>query len=190
MNCCSVSPFFHSSLHSDLTHSLISSRTSAGSFGWSKTMFWKLVARWISIASRAGKCPNASGGRVEAPCCTAPPSPYRARASRDSVCSASRSSWTLAIEPSGSTTPPWLVPVWTEILLIPTYGPPPSRCSVRVYPSMNASSSWTSEFFPPTSPISASSRRSEEHTSELQSLAYLVCRLLLEKKKNNKNTVL
>src|SRR2546423_8586305 len=27
------------------------------------------------------------------------------------------------------------------------------------------------------------SRRSEEHTSELQSLAYLVCRLLLEKQK-------
>src|SRR5687767_15329645 len=30
--------------------------------------------------------------------------------------------------------------------------------------------------------------RSEEHTSELQSLAYLVCRLLLEKKKKNNNT--
>src|SRR2546425_13105754 len=30
--------------------------------------------------------------------------------------------------------------------------------------------------------------RSEEHTSELQSLAYLVCRLLLEKKKKIKNT--
>src|SRR2546425_6801976 len=29
--------------------------------------------------------------------------------------------------------------------------------------------------------------RSEEHTSELQSLAYLVCRLLLEKKKNDIN---
>src|SRR5687767_15312311 len=28
--------------------------------------------------------------------------------------------------------------------------------------------------------------RSEEHTSELQSLAYLVCRLLLEKKKTNR----
>src|SRR2546425_4107970 len=28
--------------------------------------------------------------------------------------------------------------------------------------------------------------RSEEHTSELQSLAYLVCRLLLEKKKRNR----
>src|SRR2546425_9168963 len=30
--------------------------------------------------------------------------------------------------------------------------------------------------------------RSEEHTSELQSLAYLVCRLLLEKKKKIKQT--
>src|SRR2546425_5512532 len=30
--------------------------------------------------------------------------------------------------------------------------------------------------------------RSEEHTSELQSLAYLVCRLLLEKKKKNKKS--
>src|SRR3712207_8504547 len=30
-------------------------------------------------------------------------------------------------------------------------------------------------------------QRSEEHTSELQSRQYLVCRLLLEKKKNNKN---
>src|SRR5687767_15398609 len=29
--------------------------------------------------------------------------------------------------------------------------------------------------------------RSEEHTSELQSLAYLVCRLLLEKKKKQNN---
>src|SRR5205823_6863051 len=32
------------------------------------------------------------------------------------------------------------------------------------------------------------SARSEEHTSELQSLAYLVCRLLLEKKKKIKVT--
>src|SRR5262245_64515208 len=33
----------------------------------------------------------------------------------------------------------------------------------------------------------AAARRSEEHTSELQSLRHLVCRLLLEKKKKNKN---
>src|SRR2546422_11165040 len=32
----------------------------------------------------------------------------------------------------------------------------------------------------------ASATRSEEHTSELQSRLHLVCRLLLEKKKNNK----
>src|SRR5205823_13713346 len=31
--------------------------------------------------------------------------------------------------------------------------------------------------------MSSTAPRSEEHTSELQSLAYLVCRLLLEKKK-------
>src|SRR2546425_7748076 len=31
--------------------------------------------------------------------------------------------------------------------------------------------------------------RSEEHTSELQSLAYLVCRLLLEKKKKNNTRI-
>src|SRR3712207_7267903 len=31
--------------------------------------------------------------------------------------------------------------------------------------------------------------RSEEHTSELQSRQYLVCRLLLEKKKNIKHTI-
>src|SRR5688572_32502027 len=39
------------------------------------------------------------------------------------------------------------------------------------------------------SPYSPSSRRSEEHTSELQSQSNLVCRLLLEKKKKNKNTM-
>src|SRR5258705_5335587 len=32
--------------------------------------------------------------------------------------------------------------------------------------------------------------RSEEHTSELQSLRHLVCRLLLEKKKTNTNTIM
>src|SRR5229473_7317630 len=40
---------------------------------------------------------------------------------------------------------------------------------------------------PPSRPDQRGPRssRSEEHTSELQSLAYLVCRLLLEKKKIN-----
>src|SRR5205823_12846475 len=39
-----------------------------------------------------------------------------------------------------------------------------------------------------SSSAGAGSSRSEEHTSELQSLAYLVCRLLLEKKKKKNNT--
>src|SRR5437667_9080263 len=41
----------------------------------------------------------------------------------------------------------------------------------------------------PSNRPSRSSVRSEEHTSELQSHHDLVCRLLLEKKKNNHNTM-
>src|SRR2546425_6193790 len=37
--------------------------------------------------------------------------------------------------------------------------------------------------------VAACEARSEEHTSELQSLAYLVCRLLLEKKKNKRTFI-
>src|SRR2546423_6870245 len=39
-------------------------------------------------------------------------------------------------------------------------------------------------------PRVAPTERSEEHTSELQSLAYLVCRLLLEKKNITRTTAL
>src|SRR2546430_10853120 len=52
---------------------------------------------------------------------------------------------------------------------------------------MNSSDSCTSRSRRSTrcrSPTSSSSRRSEEHTSELQSQSNLVCRLLLEKKKH------
>src|SRR5256714_4162498 len=50
-----------------------------------------------------------------------------------------------------------------------------------LFPWVNAPCTWSV-------PVRVSSKnyvqgRSEEHTSELQSLAYLVCRLLLEKKK-------
>src|SRR2546430_17616835 len=40
---------------------------------------------------------------------------------------------------------------------------------------------------PGTSAAAGDGKRSEEHTSELQSQSNLVCRLLLEKKKKNKN---
>src|SRR2546427_6745988 len=42
---------------------------------------------------------------------------------------------------------------------------------------------------PFTDATGASTIRSEEHTSELQSQSNLVCRLLLEKKNNNKFTI-
>src|SRR6266568_5493572 len=45
------------------------------------------------------------------------------------------------------------------------------------------------EYFRIRPPPESAPRRSEEHTSELQSQFHLVCRLLLEKKKNKKRTI-
>src|SRR2546425_6755741 len=59
--------------------------------------------------------------------------------------------------------PTWLIPS--------TWSSPPA--SARASPLAAGAREWTS----------GNRLRSEEHTSELQSLAYLVCRLLLEKKK-------
>src|SRR2546428_1008803 len=53
-------------------------------------------------------------------------------------------------------------------------------------------SGWSSEESPETliTAMSVDGSRSEEHTSELQSRSDLVCRLLLEKKKKKKVSVL
>src|SRR4051794_41196852 len=59
---------------------------------------------------------------------------------------------------------------------------PPTASSAPISPATEASrmnGSWVYHREAPTS------RRSEEHTSELQSPVHLVCRLLLEKKKKN-----
>src|SRR2546425_9314587 len=75
-----------------------------------------------------------------------------------------------------------------------------SSSATRASPSTAGSSGRRAEFIRPASKrrmrinsqlhanvpdrqIGVQKMRSEEHTSELQSLAYLVCRLLLEKKK-------
>src|SRR3712207_7802142 len=42
----------------------------------------------------------------------------------------------------------------------------------------------------PATPAADHELRSEEHTSELQSRQYLVCRLLLEKKKKNRSNAI
>src|SRR5262245_64465344 len=57
-------------------------------------------------------------------------------------------------------------------------------------PASRACSTSSSEVkrFGRGSSFTSEEERSEEHTSELQSLRHLVCRLLLEKKKTTKNT--
>src|SRR5690554_7480787 len=64
-------------------------------------------------------------------------------------------------------------------------------CSGRVHRRARSTVTWPSWLtsFPDSSERMTavlSSRRSEEHTSELQSRPHLVCRLLLEKKKKTK----
>src|SRR2546425_3311352 len=56
--------------------------------------------------------------------------------------------------------------------------------SLRHRPNRRIWSATSERPAPPPLEGDAAVGRSEEHTSELQSLAYLVCRLLLEKKKN------
>src|SRR5690348_17603002 len=56
-----------------------------------------------------------------------------------------------------------------------------TSCSTPPVGSRSSSTTWCAPNSRPTS--SPCSRRSEEHTSELQSPVHLVCRLLLEKKK-------
>src|SRR6266446_1953457 len=62
----------------------------------------------------------------------------------------------------------------------------PPRSTLFPYTTLFRSSSARSARSPScwAEPTTSASRRSEEHTSELQSPCNLVCRLLLEKKKN------
>src|SRR5437762_9354162 len=65
--------------------------------------------------------------------------------------------------------------------------PPPPRSTLFPYTTLFRSSPVprpsSPAFSASSSAATCSRRRSEEHTSELQSPMYLVCRLLLEKKK-------
>src|SRR2546425_3241771 len=82
-----------------------------------------------------------------------------------------------------------------RLLLLSSHASPPSSQASFQKPTANfTDSSMSFELMatvlpsfstslPPHDHMKAYQKRSEEHTSELQSLAYLVCRLLLEKKK-------
>src|SRR3712207_8276113 len=70
-------------------------------------------------------------------------------------------------------------------------GPKPSEWPTKVFSMVEADVQSMHVVFCPgglltaSMPISSDPVRSEEHTSELQSRQYLVCRLLLEKKNKN-----
>src|SRR6202008_5211543 len=65
----------------------------------------------------------------------------------------------------------------------------PPRSTLFPYTTLFRSPVWPDcEPEPPLAVSVPVKLRSEEHTSELQSRQYLVCRLLLEKKKNNNDT--
>src|SRR2546422_6947447 len=59
----------------------------------------------------------------------------------------------------------------------------PPRSTLFPYTTLFRSPAWTTRPPGPVRPPPGPPRRSEEHTSELQSRLHLVCRLLLEKKK-------
>src|SRR2546425_13355901 len=84
----------------------------------------------------------------------------------------------------------------TEIYTLSLHDALPISCSVwsrnsRAKPSrigkcLSQKSLWRGSADGSIEQLNGVHNRSEEHTSELQSLAYLVCRLLLEKKKKKK----
>src|ERR1039458_10516236 len=77
---------------------------------------------------------------------------------------------------------------WTRGDLLQKQRQPPNCCRNGWSPRRR--SSWkTRHGIPARTPSSAAKSRSEEHTSELQSLRHLVCRLLLEKKKRQNNAI-
>src|SRR2546430_10271322 len=69
----------------------------------------------------------------------------------------------------------------TEIYTLPLHDALPIW--VHIFPGCRMRPAWAPASGP--NPQKKSARRSEEHTSELQSQSNLVCRLLLEKKKKS-----
>src|SRR3712207_7948601 len=67
----------------------------------------------------------------------------------------------------------------TEIYTLSLHDALPISCPPGTFRSVHAP--------PPRRLVQDAALRSEEHTSELQSRQYLVCRLLLEKKKRGKS---
>src|SRR5207253_11438583 len=81
------------------------------------------------------------------------------------------------------------LPIWPRPLR-GSRRPSPPRCRCRdaaFRGRRSIGSAARSRSAPPDRDLAALPIRSEEHTSELQSRGHLVCRLLLEKKKKNRD---
>src|SRR5438445_8764467 len=76
---------------------------------------------------------------------------------------------------------------YTTLFRSPMAPPPPPAAAAAPTPAPAAPAPMAPA--PKAAPSRARAKRSEEHTSELQSRQYLVCRLLLEKKKQIKRTL-
>src|SRR2546425_8170765 len=90
--------------------------------------------------------------------------------------------------PYGVPTSPATEPTWATAFTVPDRASATMAASAQRENRRAARTAYGRASAPSSRPARRSRRasgsRSEEHTSELQSLAYLVCRLLLEKKKN------
>src|SRR3989442_3216064 len=73
----------------------------------------------------------------------------------------------------------------TEIYTLSLHDALPISRTIDVVQSVQDTSGTTVQVGALTGRVTSIDRRSEEHTSELQSRPHLVCRLLLEKKKTN-----
>src|SRR5687767_15418514 len=71
----------------------------------------------------------------------------------------------------------------TRAMIVSSPAPPTRRSRLVRTVTRDTAINW----MPSLATAAIRAVRSEEHTSELQSLAYLVCRLLLEKKKKKNN---
>src|SRR6266498_5262723 len=145
------------------------SRMTSSSYSFHPSTLSSTSTRCTGLAARPWASSPASSSAVRA---TPPPQPPSVNDGRSTSGrpSSAMVSWPSATEPTSL-----LRGVWS-----------PARAQTSLTATRD-SARRTASTVAPISSTPSRSRRSEEHTSELQSRPHLVCRLLLEKKKKHKN---
>src|SRR5579872_4764801 len=101
---------------------------------------------------------------------------------------------------AGASAPRWMWKRWAWAMIsggnarrlapvINVWHGPAALLMTLMLRSSSSSERTSSSSITGASPVNSRRRRSEEHTSELQSRPHLVCRLLLEKKKNHTHNI-